>query len=274
MPRLYDCLLLARSMREDVTLPGYFTFYADNHSVGDGGSSLSSFFTSGYFGKIYVDDEHQEILFVHRSTTLSSPQKHESSVLTALANLGSDSKIYSQRLPKATEVALNFVKSQLETLLSRYSDYTCVQVGHSLGGFHAHICGYVLKHRVVAIDPPGAHEVITRLDDEFDAAQCEQHHSFFMTKNFINETNSHVGKLAYYAQQAHRELAFTFDESARTLETHSLDFFMAHIPQDAPDPITSLAEGFSWHQPSIQISSTMYPPTAKKNVGQPTCLIL
>jgi predicted esterase YcpF (UPF0227 family) len=246
-------------------LPDYLFLCSDSHDFEPGDSS-SSF---GYFGKVYLNHVDREIIFVHRSTTLNKPQQHECSSFVALANISSDVAIYSQVLPTSTTIALNFVKKQLEALLREYSDYTCVHVGHSLGGFHAHVCGYLLKHRVIAIDPPGAKEVITQLDNELDTAQCAQHYNFFMMKNLINKTNNHVGKLAYHTYQD-KESISSFEECTRTLETHSLDFFMAHIPKDAPDPMINLPDGFFWQETSVRNASTLFYSNPREKTGKST----
>ncbi|MCD8499801.1 MAG: hypothetical protein LRY43_01485 [Gammaproteobacteria bacterium] len=251
MPKLYDCLLLAKSLREPVELPNYFSLYTDS-------SGLDS--AQGYYGKVYIDREHQEILFVHRSTTIDNKiQPHENSSFVAAANLVSDSAIYLNVLPQASQVALKFVKKQLSILSRAHVGYASIQIGHSLGGFHAHICGYTLKHRVIAIDPPGCAEILIKLKTPFDHQQCEQHHSLFVRRNQINETNSHVGKLAYHQFEEHWGKSSSLQTTSNTLSTHSLDYFMAHIPRDSLDSIAALPQNFFWlNSPSLVTSSSSF----------------
>ncbi len=248
MPKLYDCLLLAKTLREPVDLPSYLSLHTDS-------SHLDS--AKGYYGKVYIDHEHREILFVHRSTTIDNKiQPHETRSFVAAANLSSDSAIYLNVLPGASQVALKFVKKQLSILSSIHEGYTSIQIGHSLGGFHAHICGYTLKHRVIAIDPPGCAEILIKLKTPFDHQQCEQHHSFFVRRNQINETNHHIGKLAYHQFEEHWGKGSSLQTASNTLSTHSLDYFMTHIPHDSLDSSEALPKNFFWLNPQSFVTSS------------------
>lgn len=252
MPSLYNCLLLAKSMREDVPIPSDISFYIDN-------SSDSSFSSLGYFGKIYLDHARQEILFVHRSTTIDgNVQNSESSSLVGSSNIVSDASIYYQKLPKETVIALRFVERNYQELLKDYPTYVCVHIGHSLGGFHAHFCGYSLKQRVIAIDPPGSKEVIQQHFSELDDMQCENHISIFLYRNLINKTNQHLGRLAYYADDELSPGKLNIEESRDTLKTHSLELFLEHIPETSLDPKDELPVGFSWRQSRVTIQSKLY----------------
>ena len=252
MPGLHDCLILAKSMRENVPLPGSISFYLDNSDD----SSLSAF---GYFGKIYLDHEHKEIMFVHRSTTVDGQiQTHENSSIVGSSNLANDSSIYFQVLPRETVIALRFVTQHCQKLMKTYPTYSCVHIGHSLGGFHAHYCGYSLKHRVIAIDPPGAKEVIMREFFPLEQAQCENHISVFIKRNLINETNRHLGRLAYCLYDVEWSGQVGVEESINTLKTHSLELFMEHISATALDPKDELPMNFSWYQPKVIASSSTF----------------
>ncbi len=258
MPKLYDCFLLARSMRENIPVPDYIDFYIDNRSD-------SSLFSLGYFGKIYLDHSHQEILFVHRSTTINGQtQPHENSSIVATSNILSDTSIYFQRLPQESLLALRFVEKHYRELIKNYPTYSCVHIGHSLGGFHAHYCGYSFRQRVVAIDSPGAREVIKQQFSVLDAAQCQTHITICLQRNLINETNQHVGRLAFRSYDERWSGIPSISESSDTLRTHSLKLFMEHIPEDAADPNDELPSGFFWCQPKVSMKhSVLYANSSK-----------
>jgi len=201
-----------------------------------GGKSINDSF-HGYFGKAYENTETGEIVIAHRGTVLQET-KTSNSFTTPVGNLGSDTLIFLRQLPPETRLALEFSKKITEAYPGRKKTHA----GHSLGGYHAHICGHLLQDTVIAFDPPGCLSVLKKW--QFNQQQCNNHYTFTRVRNLVNGVDQHVGKVYTLDPNYKLPAGRLITQSIITLRTHMLENFFAVISPDTLSPAESIPDFF------------------------------
>ena len=207
--------------------------------------------TLGYHGVAYIHegtatDPRQEVVVVHRGTKLKRIEDKET-VLKAsgdgICNLANDGSIAFQRIPIDTEKALAFAK----VITNEYSEkpaYRLLQLGHSLGGVHAHVCGYVLEQPVIALDVPGIgealHQAISTKQLTEKPEQLNQHYTFLSQPNIVNSIHTQIGNV-------HQRIVAITDNASKDLlkatpKKHKLSSLLDFITDDLPDPTVARSE--------------------------------
>lgn len=97
----------------------------------------------GYKGVAYVNEKIKSVIIAHRGTKVQF-----------IGNLVSDACLFLGHIPRSQYYALQFTAA----ICDDYPDYHKFITGHSLGGFHATMCGIALRDLhvgVVTFDSPG-----------------------------------------------------------------------------------------------------------------------
>ena len=239
MPNLYEILMLCESVYKNKLLIA--NWQSIDKQVGQKDISTGE---AGYFGEAFLQPQRQLIVVVHRGTKLYNVSEkyrlnaHQEKLngLISLGNLVNDALLAFQYVPPETQPALDFALRILE----HYPQHTIIQTGHSLGGFHANLVGYFCKQKVVAFDPPGCLEVLTKLLQEMrlplDAPQLQQHYNLLAESNLINQINTQVGQV-YYRKPANNDWRPIHEQSVTsriqvTLTSHKLISFLSVITED------------------------------------------
>lgn len=144
--------------------------------------------SGGYFAKAFINHLQKIIVISHRGTELN-PYNHASRNSGVIDNLIEDSSVYCEELPQHISKAIEFRNK----LHNEYFGYDFIHIGHSLGGYYAHIIGYKCKDRVIAFDSPGWKECEKDCADFSDVN--EKHFTFLAKPNLINTVNTHLGRV-------------------------------------------------------------------------------
>ncbi len=226
MPGLYviGALSSVISEKEHTNLPEGWSVLKVSHDKAE-----ASIKKHGYLGNAFINHNSKEIVIAHRGTHFANEFKLNE-IIASISNLGNDSTLASQKIPAESGLALEFSQE----IVGEYNKlgYRFIQAGHSLGGFHAHLVGFLLKQPVIAFDPPGCKEQLDLLSEiEYLDEQLFQHFTFLSVKNFVNETNTQIGNVY---QLPGKESSFS--KSIATANAHFLEFILKKIPQNAADP--------------------------------------
>ena len=214
MPTLRDAALLASHVYKD-----------EAKDAPAGWSRIEQTNQSGYQGTAYLNIDLNELAIVHRGTHWDFKKPPIVS-----NNVSSDIAILSQLLPHETPLALAFSKA----IVQKYqSQYRYIQIGHSLGGFYAHWCGYELLQPVITFDAPGCKEILLHKAPSLNKQQCKQHYSFFGKTNFANNTNTSIGSIYINVKEPN-----IFLQSSTTFEEHRMKYFLDIIQATSVDPTT------------------------------------
>ncbi len=201
--------------------------------------------TLGYYGVAYVheataEDKRQEVVVVHRGTKLKRQEDKESVFKSSgdgVCNLANDGSIAFQSIPLDTKKALAFARIVAENYADK-PDYRLLQLGHSLGGVHAHVCGYVLEQPVIVLDVPGIAEALRSyitangLPEKLE--QLNQHYAFQGQPNIVNNIHTQVGNVYQ------RVVNITDNEGQDLLKAtpkeHHLSRLKEFMGDELPDP--------------------------------------
>lgn len=238
MISLHDLALLCESAYKNQNLTS--NWHSVERRYGD-----SAFYNGeiGYLGEAFINTALKEIVVIHRGTkvyTLSdklgvNPDTGKLNAFTSYSNLVNDGLLALQFLPPESQPAINFGLS----LIEQYPNYRIVQAGHSLGGFHAHIVGYICRQEVVAFDCPGCLEQLERLTNyQIKGEQLEKHYSFLAESNLINQTNTQVGNIYFRTFPNNRQNEnipkfCVINKMEATLKGHRLQTFLNVISPTA-----------------------------------------
>ena len=229
MPTLYDCALLADAAYGYLNAPpaGWVKLKTsfNDHDIKS---------HQGYLGLALVNDSRKEIVVSHRGTEFNDKNPRRI-FKTPYYNLKSDSLIFFDKLPHESQLALVFS----EMVCNENPGYEIIQVGHSLGGFHAMVCAYVNNHYAITFDPPGCKEILIKIDQKLDDKKLKKLYAFFMAYNLINQVGVQVGNV--YVKNSPEALQDIYQTKSikrfsTTKETHSLINFIEHIKTVSHDP--------------------------------------
>lgn len=238
MPTLYDAVSLADYSYnyDSAPPPGWekinISYSEDNYK----------YEKLGYLGAMLVNKSTSELVIVHRGTEWKDIDNTRR-VKTSVHNLKSDAAIFLHVLPSETLLALEFSQKIPE----EYNKYTVIHIGHSLGGFHAHICGYYNNSKVISFDAPGCFPHLQKAFLEIDFSRRENHINLVLMENIINVVNIHFGTI--YVKKSDQGFQNGYKSPERDLVgslkySHSLRYFADNISLDSPDPFYSIPENF------------------------------
>lgn len=196
----------------------------------------------GYLGKAYINHAKEIIVINHRGTMLAGHtiEGDHFAVSTAgpSSNLSADTRIWQQRIPTETSIAADFVSTVCEKRDVEFQDYQVIQIGHSLGGFHAQVCGYFFEHEVCSFDNPGAATVVRKaIPGELDIdAVMDRSHTILSMPNMINFTGNHFGNVHRLTRGIDDEGVWA--RSTNTVRAHRLTFLVPQIVEAGSADVT------------------------------------
>ena len=131
-----------------------------------------------------------------------------------------------------------------------------IQIGHSLGGFHAHICGYICDLPVIAFDPPGWLESLLHYEGgRINAEKLNRHYSFLSESNPVNQTNTQAGNIFQLP------LVSSSIANSGGITAHKIEFILSRISDYSGDPTQ---DNFNY-EPFERVFAT---PSSRGNVTQ------
>ena len=184
----------------------------------------------GYFkswlAKIFFNPDLNTFAAMHTGRMLVTDVITDTTlVLTDCFKSGTEN--CSKKLPLETTYALDFA----QTVIEKYQGMTIIHIGYSLGGLHAHVCGYIYKQAAFTFDNPGAKEVLERvLEEKLDPAQTTHAFTVLSAPNVINMTNTHFGNVYQFEEYAESSSLFQ-----RRKDRNDINFLIEKILQHGLD---------------------------------------
>lgn len=209
----------------------------------------------GYHGACYrktLEDGKVIYAFTHKGT---NPKD--------IRNLSADSTIAVNLIPKESRVGERFVSFCMGKLGITPKDTTIYHLGHSLGGFHAQLIGYLHGTYVCSFDNPGAwtqaaawvrQQKPTNPPKEPDPTQAAKHLTILSIENPVNAHGIPIGNGFFLPPAADKVAPVKASKSKLSgLEHHPFNYLIGFLKQHTYPDI--FADGFGLAEPFMPLNA-------------------